>query len=146
MVDFCKRSINDGFPMRMNVSGGFLAYPGTFVRLDGCWKWNAICEEWESYTAGQHRRLDLAIAELKTRMAIPDLIIGSMRLTCAVSVVTYQTTFGNVSNSRILTAPPSRKRLDFERDSGAIHISKSRSRSRRGIGLDSRARVAVRLD
>ncbi|TFK88280.1 hypothetical protein K466DRAFT_77323 [Polyporus arcularius HHB13444] len=43
MVDFCKRSINDGFPMGMNVSGGFLAYPGTFVRLG-----KAICEEWES--------------------------------------------------------------------------------------------------
>ncbi|KAI0700518.1 hypothetical protein C8T65DRAFT_580272 [Cerioporus squamosus] len=90
MAEFCTRSINHGFPMRMQVSGHaftLLAYPGTFVRSERRWTWQAIFEDWKSYTPGQHRRLDLAVAEMKTRMTIPQLILSSLQITSGVSVL-----------------------------------------------------------
>ncbi|RPD59283.1 hypothetical protein L226DRAFT_561292 [Lentinus tigrinus ALCF2SS1-7] len=96
MVDFCTRSINYGFPMRMRVVGDAftkLAYPGTFVRMDGCWTWKAILEEWKSYAPGQHRALDVAVRELKTRMPIAYLIDSTLRITSGVSVLLSQDAF-----------------------------------------------------
>ncbi len=96
MADFCTRSINHGFPMRMQVSGdafSILAFPGTFVRSERRWTWHAIFEDWKSYNPGQHRRLDLAVAEMKTRMPIPQLILCTLRLTSGVSVLISQDAF-----------------------------------------------------
>lgn len=90
MAEFCTRSINQGFPMRMQVYTGctsILAYPGTFVRSEGCWSWKAILEDWKGYAPGQHRALDCAIAELKTRMTIPRLTMSTLRITSGVSVL-----------------------------------------------------------
>ncbi|RDX52871.1 hypothetical protein OH76DRAFT_1480466 [Lentinus brumalis] len=99
MLDLCTRSINDGFPLRITTLEGnrfpesLLAYPGTFVRSEGCWVWKAILEDWKSYTPGQHRCLDLAVAGVKTRLAIPDLILSSLHITCAVSTLIVQDAF-----------------------------------------------------
>ena len=73
LTQFAIKSINGGFPLRVEWEDDVVALPGQIVRSQGIWVWKPLFEKWDSYEIGRHQQLDRALAEVRIRVSIPRL-------------------------------------------------------------------------